>query len=160
MGLERAAALLAELTVQANLGLRIPLVRAVLGSPQLSDTVSPRVGLEWRRTLRAPGEVAWAPAGLQLAVRGGYGYEPTPVPVQRTAASLVDNNRHVAAAGAGLLYRPPGAVLSQPLSLDVSFQWHHLEGRDLTKPDLSLPGARLRSSGELFHIATTLMVRF
>jgi hypothetical protein len=66
----------------------------------------------------------------------------------------------VAAAGAGLSYRPPGAVLSEPLSLDASFQWHHLQERDLTKPDLGLPGARLRSSGELFHLAATLMVRF
>jgi long-chain fatty acid transport protein len=156
-GLPRTSA---DLTVQANLGLQIPLVSAVLGAPQLHDTVSPRMGLEWRRRLKSPGEATWAPAGLQLAVRGGYAFEPTPVPDQRAAASLVDNNRHVVATGAGLSYRPPGAVLSEPLSLDASFQWHHLQGRDLTKPDLGLPGARLRSSGELFHVAATLMVRF
>ena len=56
--------------------------------PELDDVVSVRAGLEW-----------WvAPF---FAVRGGWGFEPTPVPEQRATSNFVDTDRHVLAMGMG-----------------------------------------------------------
>ena len=53
-----------------------------------SDTLSPRLGAEWRYD-------------ENLRVRAGLGYEPTPVPEQTGRTNYVDNERVLGSIGAG-----------------------------------------------------------
>ena len=57
--------------------------------PELDDVVYLRAGIEW-----------WAVPFF--AVRGGWAFEPTPVPEQRAVSNFVDSDRHVIAMGMGL----------------------------------------------------------
>ena len=60
--------------------------------PRFHDTVAPRAGIEWTRP---------APRAT-VVLRGGYGFEPTPVPAQHDDYSFYDDDRHVLGAGAGI----------------------------------------------------------
>lgn len=60
--------------------------------PGFRDTWSPRVGVEGRLALAD----AW-----ELALRGGYAFEPTAVPEQRGANNFLDNDRHAWSLGVG-----------------------------------------------------------
>ena len=55
---------------------------------QMSDTFSPRLGVEWEA-------LGW------LALRGGYGFVPSPVPPQTQSTNLLDAHRHVLSLGLG-----------------------------------------------------------
>jgi long-chain fatty acid transport protein len=56
------------------------------------DTVSLRLGAEWRSVIRAH----------ELALRGGYRFEPSPVPEQSSSESnFLDCDRHAVSLGAG-----------------------------------------------------------
>lgn len=60
--------------------------------PGFVDTWSPRVGVEGRVEIDA----SWA-----VLARGGYLYEPTPVPEQRGSNNYLDNDRHGWSLGVG-----------------------------------------------------------
>lgn len=60
--------------------------------PGFVDTWSPRLGVEGRLAL----DSAW-----ELALRGGYAFEPTAVPEQRGANNFLDNDRHAWSLGLG-----------------------------------------------------------
>ncbi len=97
-----------------------------------SDTLVPRIGAEY--TFRLPDEAA-------LHVRGGYFFEPSPVPgtlpssqaYSPAAQTLVDvptrffdASRHVLTAGVGVSLRAP-----VPVSIDAFTQLHVLHPRTL-----------------------------
>lgn len=115
-----------------------------LPSPKmdLSDTLVPRVALEYRLPL-TPGAVA--------ALRAGYFYEATPLAAQTQEARLLDNPRHVLSVGYGI-------ALSDPLPrLSVSWaaQYHHLtERRHSVSPDA------ITSSGSIVGAGVTAEVGF
>jgi long-chain fatty acid transport protein len=60
------------------------------------DIVTVRAGVEWK---------LWARGDWQVDLRGGYGFEPSPVPAQKGATNFVDGDKHLVALGAGLLRR-------------------------------------------------------
>jgi long-chain fatty acid transport protein len=70
----------------------------------LSDTFSPRVGVEWRLLDR-------------FAFRGGYGFVPTPFSDQSGQSNLLDGDRHILSTGFG--YRVEGLGERWPAALRV-----------------------------------------
>ena len=78
-------------------------------SPEFVNVLSPRAGVEW---LPQP----W------LALRGGYGYHPTPVPPQRGETNLLDGDRHIVAAGVGWRLPSLGAWGPSEVHLDACLQ--------------------------------------
>jgi long-chain fatty acid transport protein len=78
------------------------------------DIVTPRLGVEVRALERGRGH-----GRVGLDVRGGYAYEPSPVPEQIGPASLADSDKHTFSLGLGLDLLGLGPVLPKPLSLDA-----------------------------------------
>lgn len=74
------------------------------------DVVIPRAGIEWR---------AWQRPKLALDLRGGYSYEPTPVPEQIGESNFADSDKHTFSVGAGLELLRITSILLRPLALDV-----------------------------------------
>src|SRR5262249_55207556 len=79
-------------------------------APGFHDILIPRVGVEWR---------AWQWSKLAVDLRGGYSYEPTPVPEQRLESNFADADKHTFALGAGLELNRVTTILPRPLSLDA-----------------------------------------
>lgn len=126
-------------------------------SPGFRDTVVVRAGVEH--------QFQWA--RWSLALRGGYFFEPTPVPEQRGASNLLDNHRHVFALGAGTAYATDKLT---PFSLDAFFQFHYLVPRRHEKDPgiltLADPGllqyarSRFRTWGQLLVAGIQVGVEF
>lgn len=114
--------------------------RVVLGAV---DTVSPRVGAEWR-----PDEV-WS-------LRAGYGFRPTPLPAQTGPYNHVDADAHQLALGFGWRVRNPLAVREAPLSIEVSGQVLVLEDRAHSKADVGDAVGDFKAGGHVWHGALTV----
>ncbi len=95
-------------------------------APNFRDTVVGRAGVERR----------WEIAGSSIAVRGGYFFEPTPVPDPRPNAFFMDNHRHVFTLGLGV----SGRVARTTAAVDVYSQLHVLHPRDVASQALSFGG--------------------
>ena len=95
-----------------------------------SDTVIPRLSVEWRPSL----------GKTELAVRGGYAFSLSPAPEMDGQQSLLDNHRHIVSSGLGLSW--PGTSI--PIKVDVWMQLHQLMPRTHEKdPTLFDPGQEL-----------------
>jgi hypothetical protein len=139
-------------------GLQVPTSSASFQAPapEFSDMPSPRIGVEG--TLRNP--------SVELQLRGGYAFEPTPVPAARLAPErnasgtvrtdssgnpvlvpmrYIDNDRHVLTAGAGLSIRLGD---NERLTLDLYGQLHLLAPRthQVSRTD-ALGGDPMQSQG-------------
>ncbi len=100
-----------------------PTVNPVPGQPAapepgFHDTVVPRVSAEWRAMND----------NIALDVRGGYSFVMSPAPEMDGRQSLLDNHRHVIAAGIGIAWPK-----SLPLRFDIWAQTHILMSRTHTK---------------------------
>jgi long-chain fatty acid transport protein len=119
--------------------------------PGYHDTAVPRLGVER----------AFAPAPrVDLHVRGGFFFEPSPAPAQTQASNLYDNHRAVVTLGYGVELGPEKARLS----LDLAGQVHALVPRDHVK-DATVaadnPGApKVTTSGVIGAFAATAGVKF
>ena len=118
--------------------------------PGFHDTVRPMIAAELTR-----------PAlGGSLAVRTGYGWIWSPAPEMRGRQSLLDNHRHLLAAGLGLAW--PGAAA--PLHLDLWTQLHWLVPRSHEKdpdafgPSMPLPFESVRTRGHILVGGVTVGV--
>lgn len=110
--------------------------------PEFSDTLVPRLGVEHR----------WAwDDGTHVALRGGYFYEPTPAPVATAARALLDNDRHVFAAGLSIGATAAGTRYT----VDVFSQTHWLAPREAT----TAAGAASHG-GALLHVGASASVTF
>jgi len=102
--------------VRSELPLVGPLAAQVPAVPY-QDTVAIRVALESRG---------------RLAVRGGYGFETSPIPAEQTGVTnLLDGPKHT--VGAGLAVRFPDAIGGKELRIDLHLQAQIVAGRTLTK---------------------------
>jgi long-chain fatty acid transport protein len=113
--------------------------------PRWRDSVIPRVGLEYRPIQ------GWA-------VRLGYFFEPSPVPEQKRASNLLDNDRHVFSAGAGYTFQDPLGIVREPLTLDVALQYIHMPSRRTEKDPGYSPG--FETEGHIVSATGNLTVRF
>jgi long-chain fatty acid transport protein len=115
------------------------------------DIVIPRVGVEWR---------AWQRPKLAIDVRGGYAYEPTPVPEQSRESNLADCDKHTFSVGAGLELRGVTAILPRPLSIDAHLAITALPPRVNAKIDALDPIGDFVADGVVVNVGMTLRSRF
>lgn len=115
-------------------------------NPGFSDTLTARAGLEWQAN-------AW------LALRAGYFFRPTPIPVQSSATAYLDNDAHGLSAGAGFALLNPTQDAPELLELDVALQATVLPREVTPRPDAG-PGGSLAHDGTVWHLATSAVHRF
>ncbi len=127
-----------DVAILVNIGFEPALLRAAFPDPAFRDTVSPRLGVERRLGMGAASE---------LALRGGWSYEPSPVPEQTGITSFADSARQVPSLGAGFAVTDwlPGRW-----SLDVGLALHALARRETRKDDRVLPNGDFTSEGEVW----------
>jgi long-subunit fatty acid transport protein len=135
----------ADLRVVLDLDITPPLVEPMQPAAQFDDIVTPRAGVQWTH-----GDVA---------LRTGLAYLPSPVPAQTGLTSFADGDRTLATAGAGLRITP-GAILAQPIDLDVAVGWQHVF-HTLVRKDVALaPGGAFSSGGDILQASASATVRF
>jgi long-subunit fatty acid transport protein len=139
-----------DLRLLINLGIAPPLVETLFPEEGFHDVVVPRVGFEWRVAGRR----------LDLALRGGWAFEASPVPAQVGLTSFADNDRHVFALGAGVRFRAFDPILTRPISLDLGLQWHHLRDKLTIKDQTAFPGRSFTSGGDMLRAGLTMSVEF
>ncbi len=135
---------------QFNGMLRLPRARTYPAAG-FHDIVVPRLGVEVHALDRAR---------LALDVRGGYAYEPTPVPEQIGESSFADADKHTFSAGLGVELRRLGPVLPLPLSLDMHVAVTYLPPRTSHKLDPLDPVGDYVASGVVPQLGVTLRSRF
>jgi len=142
-----------ELTVPPGLGtLRQPTVPvpATREAMRFRDQWVPRVGVEYV-----------APLGRhRVAVRGGYHFDPSPVPPQPGVTNFMDASRHVIALGAGLTLVRLGRAAPGALSLDAHASLQMLNARTITKADPNDPIGDYRIDGTVLNLGATLSLSF
>ncbi len=108
-----------------------------------SDTLSPRLGVEWR-----PRPV--------LALRTGYQLSPTPLPAQTERTNYIDSTAHQVGAGVGYAFADPLGIHASPLTIDLAAQWTHLADREHRKRDARDAMGDFAASGDLFVFSLTV----
>jgi long-chain fatty acid transport protein len=88
-----------------------------------SDIVTVHLGVE---------HLAYRGRAAELRLRGGYGYDPSPIPAtQAGVTNLMDGPKHILGLGAGLRLTPRWLPL--PVTLDAHVGLHVVESRTYTK---------------------------
>jgi len=93
--------------------------------PAFENTLSPHVGVEW-------GARDW------LALRAGYGFEPSPVPEQTALSNYLAADTHVLAVGGGVDLR---RLTRAPLAIDAHLRTRLSGTQSAKKNDDELPDA-------------------
>lgn len=105
------------------------------------DTLDVRVGAEWR-------------VDDQWALRGGYGYHPTPLPAQTDVPNYVDSAAHQVGLGFGYTFEDPLDIHRSPITLDLSVQGTFLSERDHQKgADVASDVGSFSAGGQIWHVA-------
>lgn len=159
-----------EVNTDVRIGL-VDLLPQVLSARDLSaltlrDTLSVRVGGELRPPAVAlKGKVGARMREIAVALRFGYGFEPSYVPEATGPTSLLDSPIHEIALGLGVTTFDPFLWTTGPWSFDLFGQVHILEDRVHTK-DPSFAGTagwpasgQLRSGGVVGTVGLGLTVR-
>lgn len=128
---------------------RLP-VPAPLQAARFSDVLSPRAGVERRFDL--------GPVGLY--VRGGYAYEPSPVPEQVGETNLADGDKHTVSGGLGLELVGASAAAPGRVGLDVFAGFTHLVERRANKARPSDDVGDWIARGHLWSTGATLRAGF
>lgn len=113
-------------------------------------TFTPRLGLEWRRAIRVH----------ELSLRGGYRFDPSPVPEQTGATNFYDAHRHVVSAGAGFYLRGLQPTLRGGLRFDVYADLQAVQPRAVRKSDPLDPVGDALLGGYVFGLGATVGVQF
>ena len=88
---------------------------------------------------------SWEP--VDLALRMGYRYQPTPVPRADGLLNVLDSDRHVVSFGAGVVLRCMDFLFHHPLLVDFWMQAHFLERGRTDKDELRSPVPDYEFSG-------------
>ena len=143
--LDRASS---DVALSVNIGISPSILQVQPPALGFGDTFSPRFGVE--RTVALGSQT-------EIALRGGYRFEPTPIPDQTRLSSLMDADRHVVGIGAGLRIEPTCHGRPHPVvrawTLDASLVWNHLVGRETRKIDPASPGGDFTVDGEVLAAA-------
>jgi long-chain fatty acid transport protein len=144
-----------DLTFEVDVGLFNPFVRLppkrIHPPPGFHDLLIPRVGAEYR---------AYERDQLAVDVRGGYAYEPTPVPEQVGGSNFADADKHTFAAGVGLDLTRLQPILERPLSLDAHLGVTYLPDRPNRKLDPLDAVGDFVAGGVVVQVGMTLRSRF
>ncbi|APR82027.1 Hypothetical protein A7982_07376 [Minicystis rosea] len=135
---------IADVTIDVRLGTTPGLRDVKFPAPRFRDTLAPRFGLELRR----PSPEAW-----QWAVRAGYAFQPSPIPMQNGLTSYADAKRHQIALGGGYRF---GRAFGVDFSAEAAAQAHLFVTRTEIKDNPALPYARFEAGGRILYGAVTL----
>jgi len=124
---------------------------ASLAAAHFADIAVPRLGVEW---------IAHAAGGRQLLLRAGYVFEPSPAPEQIGESNFIDNDKHTASLGAGVVLPHLGAEVPRPLGLDAFVALTVLAPRDHHKLSPVDPVGDYRSSGRVLSAGLMSRWRF
>jgi long-chain fatty acid transport protein len=119
--------------------------------PGFHDIVIPAFGVEGRPVLSEH---------LDVAVRGGYRYRPTPVPEQTGLNNYLDADTHVMSAGVGVTGKDLASFLPPRMSFDAFGQYQYSPERVYDK---SSPGdviGDIRFQQRWWGMGGSLTVRF
>ena len=153
-----APAPIADVTLDVRLGTTPSLREGRFVEPRFRDTLSPKVGVEWRvpapplpasffrEPPRPPPGSPAAPEPWRIALRAGYAFVPSPVPAQTGFTSYADSARHGIGIGGAYHF---GDVLGVDLALSLAAQFHVLENRAEQKASAALPFPEYKVSGEI-----------
>jgi long-chain fatty acid transport protein len=115
------------------------------------DIVIPRAGVEWR---------AWQLSKVAIDLRGGYSYEPTPVPEQIGESNFADSDKHTFSVGAGVELSRITSILPKPLAIDAHLAATYLPPRVNRKVDALDPVGDFVADGVILQIGIMLRSRF
>lgn len=107
------------------------------------DTVTPRVGVEWRP------DATWT-------ARAGWFWRPTPLPSPVHQANPLDASAHVFSLGAGVTFGDPTGVATAPVSLDLTAQLTRLDRRAVEKAPGASPDGSYTFGGMIWHLSLDL----
>lgn len=108
------------------------------------DTWSPRAGFEWRPS-------------STIALRAGWFFRPTPLPVPVYQTNTLDADAMVFSLGAGVLFGDPLGAQSEPLGLDLTVQLTSIGERQVIKdPTAGSPQGAYTHGGHIWHVSLDL----
>lgn len=103
--------------------IKIPLIPlgllpGVIEDPHFSDTWTPRIGFEYRGIRKE---------AYNLVFRGGYAFDPSPVPEQKGWSNFLDGDKHIFSTGVGIelkrLWGKDVSGASPALQTVLQYQW-------------------------------------
>lgn len=101
---------------------------------------------------------------LDLFLRVGYRYRPSPAPDQTGRGAYLDSDTHIVTAGLGLTFKNLlHRVMREPFSLDIHAQYFHLAERQVDRNLLVAISDRfgdLRFRGQVLSLGVTTTLRF
>lgn len=118
--------------------------------PPFVDTVQERLGMEQRFFTDASWLEYWA-------LRGGWYFDPSPVPNQDNEWNILDNDKHVFTTGFGLRLDRILGIVKTPVNLDGNFQAHYLVPKTIENDEDPSFG-KIETSGMVYSF--TVAVEF
>lgn len=131
----------------ADIDLRVP--TAV--DPNFDDTLAVRVGGEYTLHPRPK---------LQIDLRGGYYFQPTPVPEQDGELNFIDHDKHTWTAGFGITGIDFTEILPAPISLDAHASYTLFPREAVKKSDPTDAVGDWEAKGNIIGTGVTLTLRF
>jgi len=139
--------------------LPLELKPGVVQDPDFSDTVTVRAGAEYRAL-----DVSWC----DLLLRGGYAYDPSPVPQQTGWSNWLDGNKHQFSVGFGWGFkRFFGRDLGKTRpELQSVFQYqrvattHHTKTGDIPKWYLNPGYPQIEGNADVFFFGVAIAVEY
>lgn len=119
--------------------------------PNFSDTIVPRLGVEWLVT---------HDEGRTVHLRSGYSYERSPAPEQVGETNFVDNDKHTFMVGMGYTLRDFTEILPHPVSIDAFVGFTLLPARDHRKLSPVDPIGDYQSEGAIPQLGLQSRWRF
>lgn len=118
----------------------------------LRATTAPRLGVD----LRLPGWQTARVGRVRPVVRGGFGWEPSPLVSQGADSALLDASRTLFAMGAGVEH---GSFVDSGMDMrwDAFFQYHALSSDTLVRPDPGVPTAGYAVDGKPLPVGGHLL---
>ena len=148
----------ARITLEVDVGRFNDLVKLAPSRPYpdpgFFDTLMPAVGVEWRALQNA------ASGRLAVDLRGGYRYEPSPVPEQDGESSFGDSDRHIISLGLGFELSRLTQVLQKPIAIDLFGAFTHVPLRRFRKLDPRSLVGDFTVGGQVWQVGGQLRWRF
>jgi long-subunit fatty acid transport protein len=137
--------------VPGNLGDWIQVFEYPIPAPNFHDILIPAAGVEYR---------ALESAHVDLDLRLGYYYRPSPVPDQTGLTNFMDGDIHAPSCGVGVTFKDLFRIVKKPLSLDAHFQYQIMTSRKIVKLNPADAVGDYETGGNILNVGGTLTARF
>ena len=136
----RVNQLTAAVVVNVDLGAPVPATPFIEPHPNLRNTWTPRLGVEYRHPLAS---------NRELTLRMGYWFSQTPVPIQTGITNYADANRHIGTLGGTYAFD----ILETRVALEGAFQLQYMQQRVSLKDDPTTSGGDLSVGGPIYVLS-------